>query len=77
MGGTMMEAHEARRLAEANIDTEYSKAVRWVKNAATRGEFVTRLYPSEFSKLQELHDKFVMSGFSCWLFNEFLEVRFL
>ena len=27
-----MEAHEARRLAEANLDTEYSKAVRWVKN---------------------------------------------
>ena len=70
-----MEAHEARRISEQNQYTEYSKAVRWVKNAATRGEFVTRLYPSEFSKLHELHDKFVMSGFSCWLFNEFLEVR--
>ena len=70
-----MEAHEARRISEQNQYTEYSKAVKWIKNAAYRGEFTTQLYASEFSNLASLHDIFMTSGFSCWLFNEFLEVR--
>lgn len=72
-----MEAHEARRISEQNQCTEYSKAVKWIRNAACRGEFTTQLYVSEFSNLASLHDTFVTSGFSCWLSNEFLEVRWL
>lgn len=70
----MMEAHEARRISECNTHLDYGKAVKWIRNAAARGEFDVRLYRSEFKDLTQLHDKFVVSGFTCLLFNDCLEV---
>lgn len=70
-----MKACEVRELT---LNTEYRKAMQWIKNAAFRGEFVVRLPQYEFIDLRKLHDKFVMDGFDCLLFGEanpILEVR--